>query len=139
MQQWAREVFGSIRRQIKSLKAQLVDAKVHAQTTWYSHEIKDLEAQLREVFEREEVFYRQRSRIDWLQAGDQNTKYFQNRASHCKRKNTIRALHCEDGSKCSVDEEMRELLAYFYENLFSSEGSSGVDELLDKIVPCVCD
>ena len=58
------------------------------------------EEQLREVYAREEVMQRQRSRVDWLAAGDMNTKYFQGRASHRKRKNTVRALIRDDGSKC---------------------------------------
>ena len=47
-----------------------------------------------------------------------------NRASHRKRKNTVRALQREDGSKCVVDEEMRLLAANLYANLFTSEESS---------------
>src|SRR4051812_47188 len=31
----------------------------------------------------------------------QNTQYFQSRATHRKRKNTVRGLRREDGSKCS--------------------------------------
>lgn len=74
---------------------------------------------------------KQRSIVGWLKEGDQNTKYFQNRASYRKRRNTVKALRREDGSKCTVDEEMRALAASFYENLFSSQGSEGADRLLD--------
>ena len=61
--------------------------------------MRELEEQLREVYEREEIMYRQRSRVDWLKAGNQNTQYFQNRASHRKRKNTIKALRRVSVSK----------------------------------------
>ena len=81
--------------------------------------------------------YRQRSRVDWLFAGDQNTKYFQNRATHQKRKNTVRALVQEDGIRCVVDEDMHNLAANFYENLFTSEGSVGAHDLLDNIALAV--
>lgn len=95
-------------------------------------EIKDIEGQLHDLFEREEIYYKQRSRIDWLQWGDQNTKYFQNRASHRKRKNTVKALIKEDGSRCTTDDEMR-VLADFYKSLFSPEGSEETEKLLQHI------
>lgn len=114
MQEWGRVVFGSIRRQISKLKTQLNDAKIRALQTGYTTEVRDLEEQLREIYACEELLQRQRSRVDWLAAGDQNTKYFQGRASHRKRKNTIKALAKTDGTKCTVDVEMREMAASFY-------------------------
>lgn len=123
MQRWAREVFGSIRRSINKLKHQLVDAKRRALDSGSSPEVRELEEQLKEICTREEIMYKQRSRVEWLTAGDQNTKYFQNRATHRKRKNTVKALRREDGTRCTNDEQMREMAAHFYEALFSSEGS----------------
>ncbi|XP_073359858.1 uncharacterized protein [Aegilops tauschii subsp. strangulata] len=114
MQTWSREVFGSIKKQISHLKWQLKDAKERAIRTGYRQEIKDLEDQLRDLYEREEIYYKQRSRVDWLQYGDQNTQYFQNRASHRKRKNTIKGLCRDDGTKCTDDDGMREMATAFY-------------------------
>ncbi|XP_073359913.1 uncharacterized protein [Aegilops tauschii subsp. strangulata] len=133
MQRWEREVFGSIRKKIKLLKAQLLEAKERALSTGYQQEVRDIEEQLREVYEREEIMYRRRSRVDWLKAGDQNTQYFQNRASHRKGKNTVKRLQRDDGSLCTTDDDMRAMVATFYENLFTSEGFAGADDLLQNI------
>ncbi|XP_073357926.1 uncharacterized protein [Aegilops tauschii subsp. strangulata] len=54
MQEWSRRVFGSIRKQIGHLKAQLIDAKERAARTGYRTEIKEIEDQLHELYEREE-------------------------------------------------------------------------------------
>lgn len=124
MQTWSRQVFGSTKKQISHLKAQLVDAKERALRSGYGQEIKDIEDQLHELYERDEVYYKQRSLVDWLTYGDQNTKYFQNRASHRKRKNTVKALRREDGSRCTDDEGMRAMAVQFYAHLFASEGSN---------------
>jgi hypothetical protein len=98
-----------------------------------------IEKELHEVYEREEIMYRQRSRVEWLKAGDQNTKYFQNRASHQRRKNTIQSLRRSDGSKCSTDVEMRALARDFYHSLYSSEGANNMDSILDLVEPLVSD
>ena len=50
MQRWAREVFGSIRRQVKKLKVQLLDAKNRALTSGSSLEVRELEEELREIY-----------------------------------------------------------------------------------------
>lgn len=137
IQRWAREVFGSIRKKIAKLKTQLLEAKQQALVTGCFKEVREIEVELREVYAREEIMYRQRSRVDWLRAGDKNTKYFQNRASHRKRKNTVRALRRDDGTKCMVNMEMREMAAVFYENLFKSEGSTGANTLMQNIAHLV--
>jgi hypothetical protein len=68
-----------------------------------------------------------------LKAGDRNTRYFQNRATHRRRKNTIRYLKRADGSRCDTDEGMRELAQTFFSELYTSEGSSNMDRILDRI------
>lgn len=104
--------------------------------TGLTAEVRNIEEQLREVYAREEIMYKQWSRVGWLKEGDQNTQYFHNRASHRKRKNTIRALKREDGTRCTADDEMREMAASFYHNLFTSEGSAQADRLLQQLKSC---
>ena len=66
MQTWSSEVFGSLRKQISKLKTQLRDAKERSLGTGYFQEVKDIESQLHDLYEKEEIYYKQRSRIDWL-------------------------------------------------------------------------
>ena len=134
---WGRTVFGSVRRQIQRLEKELLDAKERALVTGLTTEVRDIESQLNEVYEREEIMQKQRSRVDWLKAGDRNTQYFQNRASHRKRKNTVKELRWENGTRCTDDEGIRELAATFYEKLFASEGSVQTKRLLDLFDPVI--
>jgi hypothetical protein len=85
------------------------------------------------LFEREEIMYRQRSRQEWLKAGDRNTKFFQNRASHRKCKNTVRALKRDDGTLCNMNEGMLEMALAFYQQMYTSEGSSNSDRVTNLI------
>jgi hypothetical protein len=106
MKKWSFETFGSVRGEIKSLRSKLEEAKLQELGSGSSLEVRDIEHRLHELFEREEIMYRQRSRQEWLKAGDWNTKFFQNRASHRKRKNTVRALKRDDGSLYNMNEGM---------------------------------
>ena len=47
-----------------------------------------------------------------------------------KEKNTVWALRRDDGRRCKIDEEMREMAAAYYQNLFTSERSMHADRLL---------
>jgi hypothetical protein len=62
--------------------------------------------------------------------GDKNTRYFQNRCSHRRRKNTVLGLRRDDGSMCRTNEGMREMALAFYHKLYSSEGSANIDQIL---------
>jgi hypothetical protein len=139
MQNWSFETFGSIKAEIKSLRGKLVDARCNALISGSSLEVRDIEKKLHDIFEKEEIMYKQRSRQEWLKAGDRNTRYFQNRASHRRRKNTVRHLRREDGSVCNTNEGMRELALNFYQQLYSSEGSTNADAVLNLINHFVTD
>jgi hypothetical protein len=131
MQRWSYETFGSVKAEIKRLRAQLDQARSAALLNGTSPEVRDLVKKLNEVFEKEEIMYKQRSRQEWLRAGDKNTKFFQNRCSHRRRKNTVLGLRREDGSLCKTNEGMLQLARDFYGSLYTSEGSTNSEKILD--------
>lgn len=49
----------------------------------------ELEREKEQILKEAEIEWRLKSRALWLEAGDQNTKYFQKMATHCKNYNTI--------------------------------------------------
>jgi hypothetical protein len=132
-QSWSFNTFGSVKNAIKRLKAGLEEAKVQSLVSGSFDEVRGIGSRLHEVYEREEIMYKQRSRQEWLKAGDRNTIFFQHRASHRRRKNTDKFLRREDGSRCDTDEGMRAMAQDFYSNLYSSEAATNMDTILDKI------
>jgi hypothetical protein len=62
IKKWSFETFGSIRTEIKRLRAMLDDARSSAWFDGTSLEVMAIEKQLHEIYEREEVMYMQRSR-----------------------------------------------------------------------------
>ncbi|KAH1046377.1 hypothetical protein J1N35_037161 [Gossypium stocksii] len=60
----------------------------------------DLDCQLRveykKILNEEELLWKQKSRVDWIQFGDRNTKLFHNKAFFRRSLNKISALKVED-------------------------------------------
>ena len=66
-----------------------------------------------EISRKEEIAWRQRSRVQWLKQGDKNTKYFQKMATSHKRFSTIEKLEVE-GVIISEPEEIKNEVVCFY-------------------------
>lgn len=68
-----------------------------------------------------------------MKAADRNTKYFQARATHQRRKNTIGFLKDADGRIYRTNEDMSKVAKEYFEDLFTSDGVEGMDQVLSSI------
>ena len=89
-----------------------------------SHVELKLNERLAKLYHREELMWRQRSRLEWLSAGDRNTKFFHMRASMRRKKNMIRALRNALGIHTEDPTELK-AMAVFYKTLYTSEEYRG--------------
>ena len=75
---------------------------------------------LSELLERDEIMEKQRSRVDWLNAGDSNMRFFLAKARQRLRTKKITALKRQDGSVCTYQCELENLAIEFYHLFFSA-------------------
>lgn len=68
---------------------------------------------------REELFWEQRVRVNWLRMGDRNTSFFQSFASSRKRMNVVKGLEDRNGACVSGEEEMVGLATGYFKDLLS--------------------
>ncbi|KAG7578526.1 Reverse transcriptase domain [Arabidopsis thaliana x Arabidopsis arenosa] len=66
------------------------------------------------ISELEEGFLRQKSKLHWLDVGDQNNKVFHNAVKLRETKNTIREIKCDDGSIVATQEEIKQEAVRFF-------------------------
>ncbi|XP_040245695.1 uncharacterized protein [Aegilops tauschii subsp. strangulata] len=125
--------FGSVRKEIKSLKHELDHLRSDPARSAPSHVELKINEKLIELYHREELMWRQLSRLEWLSAGDKNTRFFHLRASQRRKRNMIKALADSLGVLTEEPGALRALVTDFYKSLYTSEGVSGIEEVLSKV------
>lgn len=86
---WSKNEFGSKSRKQDELIQQLQNIKQNISSPSDGEEIRRIENQINNMLIEEEIYWKQRSRADWLREGDKNKKFFHAKASARKRKNKI--------------------------------------------------
>uniref|UniRef100_A0A803PTP9 DUF4283 domain-containing protein n=1 Tax=Cannabis sativa TaxID=3483 RepID=A0A803PTP9_CANSA len=89
-----------------------------------TQQISHLQSELNRLLLKEEIFWKQRSRVDWLRAGDKNSRFFHQKASIRKRNNYIRGLTLPDGSITHDTQTIFTQFHSYYTDLFCSQGVS---------------
>ncbi|KAK1678101.1 hypothetical protein QYE76_038949 [Lolium multiflorum] len=133
LKDWSVATFGSVRREITRLERSLRSLRNLPTTDRTLAEEKRVERQLCELFEREEIMARQRSRVEWLREGDRNTAFFHSKATIRRKTNRIEALTRENGSVSTDETEIKVMVHNWCEKLFTSEPITATDVILEAI------
>lgn len=84
-------------------------------------ELKQLRQELNEEYYNEEIFWRQKSRLDWLKARDQNTRFFHAITKNRRAQNQIHSLVDADGKEWFEEGDLGRVAEGYFKTLFSSE------------------
>ncbi|CAL9009540.1 unnamed protein product [Prunus brigantina] len=99
----------------------------------------ELTLHLRSILENEEIFYAQRARVNWLQHGDKNTKFFQTFATIRKKRNHISRI--KDNSGAWIDTPfLGTVFVEAYRKRFTQSdpiAPANVQEFISIIEPCI--
>ncbi|KAA3481168.1 reverse transcriptase [Gossypium australe] len=83
-------------------------------------EIAEIQLGLNLEADKEEVYWEQRARVNWLQHGDRNTSFFHNMAGQRNSRGRVLDLEDELGNRTSNRDEMIKIASRYFENLFSA-------------------
>uniref|UniRef100_A0A803P8Z3 RNase H type-1 domain-containing protein n=1 Tax=Cannabis sativa TaxID=3483 RepID=A0A803P8Z3_CANSA len=121
LQSWHINKYGRMKKNIKNMQAQV--AELNNATVRTSTQLTDLQSAetiLEELLEQEEVYWQQRSRVDWLASGDRNTKFFHAKASSRKNNNKIKFLYNDLGQKVVSPTAIAAVVQDYFAEIFSS-------------------
>ena len=132
LKDWSHDHFGNVQKSIKQLKDRLWRAEeVSARSGNY--EVTQMKKELNILVDKEEQMWQQRSCIQWLKSGDQNTRFFHGSATKRKRRNFIKGLRDDQGVWEEDEEVFSALLTEFYSNLFTSSNPHDLDCILEGV------
>ncbi|XP_060964042.1 uncharacterized protein LOC133033349 [Cannabis sativa] len=92
---WNKTHFGKIQQQVADAKKTL--DRIESSNNMQIAEFDEARAKLNEALSREEILWRQKSRVAWLKEGDRCTKFFIASTVIRRRKNFIQTLKKENG------------------------------------------
>lgn len=101
--------------------------------------ITKISEELIKVYKAEELFWRQRSRIMWLQEVDRNSVFFHAVTKGRKARNRITVIEDAEGTPVHEEEDVGKVFTEFYQNLFTTNGGlefRSVEETIsERITP----
>ncbi|XP_062099715.1 uncharacterized protein LOC133805549 [Humulus lupulus] len=129
--EWGKDITGNFKERIsqcnrvlRQLKGRRDDESVRR--------YQEIHSCLFEVLTQKEIFWRQRSKQLWIQAGDQNTKFFHACASTRKRANQLTSLKNDHGMWVDWDNGLGNVIVDYFRNIFSASTTDW-----DRVTECV--
>lgn len=113
---------GSLANKIKSVHKRLNDIKYKDNPNFVEEEERALEATLENLLTKKEIYWNQRSRVNWLQMDDLSTAYFYKSAFAHRKRNGIRGLLDSNNFLHTGQIGMERIMTDYYSDLFSSTG-----------------
>ncbi|KAK3228025.1 hypothetical protein Dsin_007887 [Dipteronia sinensis] len=89
---WSNDRFKNLSKQICDKNREIECLYQACEKDGVMQSITSLEKSVEELLECEEIYWKQPTRADWLDASDRNSKFFHARATTRKKKNSINML-----------------------------------------------
>lgn len=102
-------------------------------------DIERIEERIDQLMLKEELYWKQRSREEWLKWGDRNTRWFHKKASMRKQRNSIFGIKDSNGSWKEHPEDVQSVFVNYFTELFSSSNPSyvNIENVVCHIAPSV--
>ncbi|KAF7814503.1 reverse transcriptase [Senna tora] len=136
---WSSKTFLNNKKLIDKLVREFQKCKEGLLTVEKALRADEILKELKEVWEREEKYWWQRSRIKWLDFGDKNTKFFH--SSTIMRRNFNKVLRLKGDNDVWLDEEpvIAAKVKSYFDDIFASSGPRDFEDVLSFVSPSISD
>ena len=119
----------------KSTRLQALEARSVGMSNTF--EVCQQRAEVNRLLDLEERMWKQRSCNPWLKEGDKNTRFFHEKASNRKQRNTIMGIMDESDTWHENEDKVVDIITGYYQSLFTTSQPVICQEFLDAIQPGV--
>lgn len=84
-------------------------------------ELHVLKGELRNEYRMEEIYWKQKSRLTWLNNGDRNTKIFHATTKHRRAQNRIQCLIDEEENEWLAEKDLGRVAEDYFKKMYTSE------------------
>ena len=123
--------------EIKALQKRIEWLTCAPPTEQHCGEFLQASKELDEWLRKQEVYWAQRSRVNWIKHGDKNTSFFHLKASQRRQRNFIKGILDPAGRWCEEIEEVAGVAVDYFNNMFSKGSCNRIEECLDAVQPKV--
>lgn len=134
---WAKGVQGHRRKKKRELFEQLVNLNEEDPDESILANITEVKMTLNMKADKEELYWTQRARFNWIRLGDRNTSYFQQVATQKRKKKLVLALEDDNGELVEGGDNLTNLESRYFYDLFASKNVQNSASLMDQIEPCI--
>lgn len=133
---WKRANPSNAAKKIEEIKDQLEKAQIDDNFT--QEAILSLKWNLCTAFRDEELYWKQKSRANWLREGDQNTKFFHATTKQRRAQNRVVKLQKTNGSWAETKEELENVATGYFQTIFtSSDFEESLKYISTKVSPAM--
>ncbi|KAK9288102.1 hypothetical protein L1049_016549 [Liquidambar formosana] len=134
LSEWKKNHFGVVHSKILALQKAISAIQICESSSANLEVETNLQLELDECWKREEILWKQKSRVQWLKEGDKNTKFFHLSTVICGKRNSIDFLKNEAGQWISDRASIGTCFTNQLKDLFSSSHPDFPDSL-DSLLP----
>jgi hypothetical protein len=130
---WGKANWGNIPRGIKAIQTRLQNLNSISPTREQITTKHQLETNLDTLLLKEELWWSQRAKSNWLQHGDKNSKYFHFKASQRHRKNTINFFQDSQGSHKTQNKDIQKVFLTYFNDIFTSSNPTNIQDAINVV------
>lgn len=136
---WSKKVFPNNKVEIQRLLNVLKECYEGERGELDRSRVEEVERDINLLWEREEKYWFQRSRVSWLKWGDENSSFFHKTTIQRRARNKIVRVRNDIGDWVEDREGIGNCFSSFYHSLFTKSGRRNLDRVLSYVAPKVSD